>query len=470
MQKKSFGDFVKYIKESRNLSASKLATLTGNKSKTSVLRVMEDKCSHKTMVKFAKLLDSVIPLTEDERDEMNCILGYDNVTLSHSAAMENLKFLYTTEQIPDSRKMKCVAFNSQVPEKDIAFENVFDICHQKKCTIVIENVLSIELVKALHNLIHCECVSHNPEIIHFFCDDDNMESKSIMVMCLFKLATYREYSPFECKKESILPKRILIMSQENESYEMRVVNFTDDNEFYFTDTSVTKEFYNHLVTNVEYRKKTSFRISKKGTSGEHLAEVITEMGHLDKKPSVQIETSVCYMMIPFKTQLRLYEESGWLGLGKSHPLIKKLYKVMEKRMEYIETQEIPRKFVWTEDGVRSFMETGKACDHFKPVGGLTPEERKTVLEGVLNKPWYDVKILKPDYCLNDTEFHVFDEKHLIINDSYHGWWGDFSTIFVNDKRVVRLVSDFYHNELWEKYCYTVEESREIVKKIIQEYK
>lgn len=469
MNNKTFGEFVKYIKQSRNLSASKLAALTGNKSKTSVLRIMENQCSHKTMVRFAKVLDSAVVLTEDERDEINRLLRYDNITQAHSDAMDNLKFLYTKDQIPESDKMRCVSVNSKPPKSTILLENLFDVCHNGKCTIIIENVLSIELVKALHTHIRLKGGESNARILHFFCDDDNIVNKSIMAMCLFKLAPYRNYYPYECERELSMPKRILIMWERENAYEMRFVSFAGDNEFYFTDTPVTKEFYDHMLTIIEYRKKNSNLIIKQGESGEQLAEVMSFMGHMDKKTSVQVEAGACYMLIPFEIQQKLYEDSGWLGLGKDHPTVRKLYKIMKERMDYIENHEISRKFIWTEDGLGEFMKTGRTCDHFKPVRGLNIEECKVVIRKTVAKPGNEIRILKPEYCLNETEFHIFGDKHLVASDSYHGWWEEFSTVVVNDKRVVRLVSDFYHNELWEKYCYDNEKSIEIINNILNQY-
>lgn len=66
--------------QTRNLSAAKLAELTGNKSKTAVLRLLNDKSSLKTIMKFAESLAGVIELTPEESECMRHILTGDSIS------------------------------------------------------------------------------------------------------------------------------------------------------------------------------------------------------------------------------------------------------------------------------------------------------------------------------------------------------------------------------------------------------
>ena len=68
MESNTFGQFLRRVIEKRNLSAAKIAELTGNKSKTSVVRLLNDKSSPKTILKFAETLAEVIDLSEDEKE------------------------------------------------------------------------------------------------------------------------------------------------------------------------------------------------------------------------------------------------------------------------------------------------------------------------------------------------------------------------------------------------------------------
>ena len=74
MEYNTFGDFLREIISSRGLTILKLAELTGNKSKTAIIRLLNDETSQKTVVKFAENLTNVLELTDEEKECMNRIL------------------------------------------------------------------------------------------------------------------------------------------------------------------------------------------------------------------------------------------------------------------------------------------------------------------------------------------------------------------------------------------------------------
>lgn len=74
MEYNTFGDFLRHIMSSREFTILKLAELTGNKSKTAIIRLLNDETSQKTVVKFAENLTNAVELTDEEKECMNRIL------------------------------------------------------------------------------------------------------------------------------------------------------------------------------------------------------------------------------------------------------------------------------------------------------------------------------------------------------------------------------------------------------------
>ena len=101
------------------------------------------------------------------------------------------------------------------------------------------------------------------------------------------------------------------------------------------------------------------------------------------------------------------------------------------------------------------------------MGGLTVDECKATLKYIFNKEGINLKILKKDYQIYDTEFIVFGDKNIIIYDPIWGWWEGSTMAELSDKRMAGVLTDFYNKVLWEKCCYSENESREIIEKMIR---
>ena len=74
MKYKTFGNFLGNIMKKRNLSALRLAELTGNKSKTTVIRLLNDDCGSRAIMKFAEVLPEALELDEHEIEEKRASL------------------------------------------------------------------------------------------------------------------------------------------------------------------------------------------------------------------------------------------------------------------------------------------------------------------------------------------------------------------------------------------------------------
>lgn len=467
MECRTFGEFLKIVMNKRKLSASKLAVLTGNKSKTTVIRLLNDDCGTRAVMKFAENLPEVLKLTEKEIECMRYVLSLESLLPAEKKVMANLLTLFEKNEPNFSGKV-CTAYNSKKINKKMPLENIFKDCADQNCIIIIESVVSPELASALDNLIHLSTQNgYSPVINHFFKSDECIDIKGMQLMSVMKLSTYLGYNAFECHRNCTPGKNITILIEQDNKFSMRRIKFADDDTFHYTDTAISEILYHHILYEQELLINNSVPLRSKPVDKNNLEPMLTDLQKYDILPSMQINSSVSYMMIPFKIQKHLFEKSNYLGLGKEHPYIQRLYSIMESRANILENYVTERKVIWTIDGLRSFLKNGKAGDHFRPFAALSTDEAAETLTSFIDRKGVHCKILKNDFSVYDTEFIVYENLAVMIYDPIWGWWDNFTTANISDRRMINLAFNFYNNVLWEKCCFTEDESKKIIYEMIE---
>lgn len=470
MKYNTFGEFLRQIIFSRKLTAMKLAQLTGKKSKTTITRLLNDETSKKTIIAFAEDLKNAVELTDEETECMNRILADDTVATVQKNAMENLLLLFKKDTSLPKEKNICTAYNSQEQEKIISFDELFDICMNRESLILIEDVLSSELVFALNKVINETAKEKfSPTIHHFFKSDEGIDAKGKQLLAFMKLSIYLGYNAYEVKHRFALERKIIILTQESENRYMRLIEFYTANKFCYSDTEITETFYNHLMYRLNLFQEHSVPMRSEPMKSEQLLDTLQIMAYYDPMPAIQINSTPQYMFIPFEIQQRVFEDCNYIGFGKDHPYIKPVVDLIKSRAEYIKNTPIQRKMIFTLDGVKSFFKNGKTGDHFSLLGGLTVAECKTTMNYILNKKGLHSKILKEDYVVHDTEFIVFGDKNIIIYDPIWGWWEGSTMAELENKRMAGILTDFYNTVLWEDCCYSENESKKMIEKLMKEF-
>ncbi len=469
MESNTFGQFLRRVIEKRNLSAAKIAELTGNKSKTSVVRLLNDKSSPKTILKFAETLAEVIDLSEDEKECMNHIISENTASPARKTAMDNLLNLFKTNG--GKRKYTeniCMAYNSKPTDKKMSLNDLFNICLERESLIIIEDVVSEELVFALDNIIHETAMrKFSPVINQFFKFDDGIEAKGKQLLSVMKLSTYLSYNAYEVRHRFAMEKKIIILTFYENTIHMRLIEFAGANRFFCSDTEITEIFYKHLCYRQNLLKKHSLSLRSKPMKQEQFFETLKVMESYDAMPALQINSTPPYMFIPFDIQIRLFEDCNYIGFGKDHPFIQPIYNLIKSRAELIKNTPIARKMIFTLDGLKSFLKNGKTGDYFRPFDPLTPDECRRTLKNLINKDGIECKILKDDFSIYDTEFIVFGDRNIIIYDPIWGWWKESTYAELHNKRMAGLLADFYNEVLWKKCCYNKDESRKIMEDMIE---
>lgn len=469
MENQTFGAFLKEILRTRNLSVSKIAELTGNKSKTSVIRLLNDESRDKTIQKFAKSLAESVELTSEEQRQMERILNKEAVPLSLKNASDSLLRLFDRRGSEYSDKFICVAYNAEATDNVISFYDLFRICLEGESVIVIEDVISCDMVFALNKIIHETAKQQiSPVIEHYFKADEGIEAKGKQLTALIKLSTYSEYNAYDIRHRFPIEKKIIIMTQKNKKINMRLIEFSDSNKLFYSDVIISKAFCEHLNCRRKVLKEHSVPLISEPLQRDELLEMLLMLERFDSIPSLQINQTPAYMMIPFDIQCRLFEACNYIGLGKEHPYIQKLYKVLESRADFIKNSGVKRKMILTKDGIERFFSTGKTSDYFRPFERLTADECKRTLEYIRDIESIECKILKDEYTVYDSEFIIYTGNKICIYDPIWGWWENWQMAEITGKRALETITNFYNDILWEKCCFGLEDSARIIDEIAAE--
>lgn len=469
METDTFGSFLKDVIESRYLSVSKFAEMTNNKSKTAVIRLLKDECSRQTILKFAEKLNKTLELTDDEQKRMNSILNKETRSHAEQNAMKCLMSLIDGRE----EKYKKCSCNSYYPENKAdnipSLKDIFSICTENDSTVIIKNYISKELIYILNEMIHKIVKKRYAfSISYFFKTGEGIEEYGKQLFAIMKLSTYLDYNAYECKRGSITDKRIIILTKKDSKINMRMIEFNSSEQFDYIDTEINEIIYNYILNKNQQLIENAATLRSEPLKKDSLLEMFEHLKKYDTMPSFQINSTLSYMAIPFEIQCRLYEQSNYIGLGRHHPYIEKLYTLLESRAKILDESEIPRKMILTVSGLKKFLKNGKTGDHFAPFDRLTSDECKITLNRATEKNGVRYKLLKDDYSIHDTEFVIYGNECVVIYDPIWGWWEGCTIATVTNKRMIKLVTDFYCEELWKKCCYSEDESKKIVKKLIDE--
>ncbi len=463
----TFGEFLNYIIKSRNLNTTKLAEMTGNKSKTTIVRLLNDESSSKAIFKFSEKLREAVDLTDDEIVYMEQALENEPISRVERQAMDNLLTLYGSAERSAEGMNKFILHDDS--EINTSLEEIFSVCLDKDSMIILEDVVNSELIFVINDLIH-KTKDHSLKINHFFRADDGLEAKGKQVLALMSLSTYLNYNAYECDGSSKIGKRVIILTKNNSSYNMRIIEYIDNRKCHYIDTPVTEDFYNYILCRQRLLTREARPLRSEPLKSDQLLGMLEMMQKTDRYPTLHIGSSPCYIFIPFDIQCRLFEACNYIGLGRDNPYIQKLYNILQQRTKFIAECKIPRKMIFTVDGIKSFLQIGKTGDYFAPFERMTPEECVRTLKYFMSVKGVRFKLFKENYTVGNTDVFVCANRSVFIYDTVWGWWEGSTTSRISDKRMIKLVTDFYNGRLWRKCCYSEEKSRKIVESMIRDYK
>jgi len=465
VKERSFSFFLENFMRNHNLNAASVAKKLKLSSPTSVLRILNNKATLNNIKSFSEKLKGAIQLTEEEVLLLERAIMYEQLPDSVVQSRKLLTSLFMKQPPLFEKKIRCTLKNSQTVT-DIAYlwdevREFFNSNPDDEIELYIETVDDTVFTAALYNIIS-EHPGRNINIHHFFDDSDDVETVSRQLYAILKLSCFGGYTPYIINN-GIYPSRRFYAK--NITKDIATLIYIYDEEHY---TSVemslsSNPMCRHIEGEFSLLSEMCVSVKEKFAAAmDDLPAYLEKCRKLDPIVSYELKKTPCFMMIPFDIQEQLYEQVNYMGYGPDHPVIRRLYKILQLREKFMDEGSVDKYYVLSKSGIEAFVATGKTSDYLPFLRALTPNECKRVLMRNISLPNTKVFVLKEDYDVTNVECALFESTAITVFDPSLGYWDNFSEIAVHNKKMLRVIRDFINEELIPNCCYTQEESRNII--------
>lgn len=470
MNERKFSNFLEKLMQSRQLNITSLASKLELKNRNVIMRILNNKATSGTLISFAQQLKEHITLTSEELEALNMSLEHEQIPDSVVAARQTLSYLFRKD-IPETKnELLCVLRNYQsCDEKIYMGDDIISILKNDPdddFEIYIEGINTIPFTHALYSALS-ERRTGKIDVHQFFSDTDDTHESLLQLYAAIKLSAHLPYYPYIMDTAVYSSKSVCIIN--NTKNTVHMLKAFDSTRYTRMDNDVAGTgMGEHFLKLFDILKDSSAPLKESFESPiDNLPGFIEKMMKLDNITSYEIKSSPCFMLIPFDIQQKLYEESNYLGLGFDNPNIQKIYSLLVARdKKFYETKPI-KHFVYSKEGILDFLETGETSDYLSHLRPLTPEERKATILRIINTDNFLPYFFKEDYHVTSVECALFESTYLCIYDPSNRYWNDFCELGIKNKKMLRIMRDFFIEEILKNCCYSPDETREMLRSMIE---
>lgn len=477
----TFGEFLSSLLKSKNVSVTRLAELTGTKSRNSIRRILKDECSISIIEAFTtKLVElDVFNLSASELEQLEQSIEASKAGKDTVAARKILLQLFNACQ--DHSESPPVW--NPIDQISISLREFFSAYkHFARLRLLIFDAVSAEFINELVNLIRTSppaCISIS-QIIYW---GNNRRHNAESLVSIFKLINYDHYDVYSIDTEitfdmhsAVFPNCIVIDKET-----ARGDHYTDlikiDSAGSF---SCVKDMPGHK-TFLFYL----YHFDRQSIKGHILRKTYEKQDPWDTILSIcdltailrantnryLIEHGLHYSMIPFDILLNVLADANCLGLEEDSLTMRRLKQICYERFYdyyYIDTLKVN---FFTKRGLLDFVKNRELAEHFvyhlKP---FTAKEVKTTLEFILQQlqknDFFKMYLLKNDYSIGNLQFSYYENKALWIFDASSGYDDGYFEVFIDSPPILEVYDDFVKNELISNHTWPESETIDFLKHLI----
>lgn len=178
--------------------------------------------------------------------------------------------------------------------------------------------------------------------------------------------------------------------------------------------------------------------------------------------------NVCFELIPPELLKRVMLESTLKGMAPENAQVRELEEIHRARYTNIHGKKKRSSFVFSREGLETFVRTGLATDHIVGMRPFTPAERAEILRDVVRKcrenVYLTVRILKPSVRVRDMTLTVYEDLGVSLMDARTGSdvLRGHSEAFFMLPDFAAVLTDFFRDELFDRHTCTEAESLEMM--------
>lgn len=187
---------------------------------------------------------------------------------------------------------------------------------------------------------------------------------------------------------------------------------------------------------------------------------------------ILIKPDLCVSQIPTEYMMRLIRDSGYLGLSPDAPEIAEFERLHRQRYENFVSGKHGYVFIFSEAGMRRFMETGRLSDHVPMLPAFTSEERREIVAGLLRvaeeKAGMLLRMMRNGAGYSNVVVSLFDDKILYVLDADAANCEISMLCRVIDKTYIHQMRTIIRESLFPMRFYEVEKTLEWLRRLVEE--
>lgn len=456
----TFGECLDSLMRSKKISVTRLAELTGARSRTSIHRILKDESSLSIIKDFKNRLVKL-----DELDWQEAEIGRLEEAIGVSRAGKDTyqarKILLPVFDLEYRGKLEVPRGFDPVDQTNIGLNELFETYKDfASIKILILDIVSVPFVSQLLNL-----ASSSPPgmitISHIMYLGSSRSHNAAAFASAFELFNHQQYSLYTVRTDlnpgssthlssgSVIVKKTdrqgnhftdLIKINADDTF-IYVVNIPGDSLF---------AFYEHLFDQVKTNSPNIRRVYDAGDALDTGVELNTQSMPCNELTRYYIRQNFYIRMLPIDIFRKISAETDYWGRTEDDPAIIRLFELLTFRYNtyYNDTLKLN---LFTKRGLLDFVKNGVFTDHFCYIRPFNKEEIKAILEFVLDKlehdDYFKILLLKDNYALGNLEFTYMENHSLWVYDSYSGYNDDYYEYYFDSPEMLEICDDFIKNEL-----------------------
>lgn len=446
------------------LPSSRLAELLKIKSRTTIKRILHDETSIKALEAFAQKIEfnENIKFTSIELKRLKNALNVNRSGKDHLIARQHLLEIFDLSET-------CV--ESEFPNNTISIFPINEFLI--KADILIFGRIPISVVEDLLGFI-----ANQKEvkftIRHIISFNDRTDENAATFKSIFKLLNFDFYIPYYYAGTKSYQNVIILKKEDGNGTQTTDITLFFGSEAVSLHDQPSDELfslYEDLFLKISYSSKPVKRVFNKTNPTNGLITLCQWfLGMENSSSEYMLKQNMCFQMVPFDILYKIFEETGYFGLGYASSIVQELIVNFRNRCtNYFQTKKTRHHF-FTKRGLSDFIDTGFLSDHYLYFRPFNLSERKAILQHFLNQietnKHIKLNLLKNDYAIKNFEIAFFEDKCIYLLESSSGYGIDYFGVLIEAEAVNEMFEDFIKNEILENHVYSESESLDYLKYLI----
>ena len=472
-------EFIMWLCTVRQITLTELTGLLGYKSKTSLVRIQNGLVRPSTLEDFAKRVMTVMKPSEEETKELNrAVERAVRGTEKQAERLEMWNFVtgrYDRENDKDQARFAAV---SAIDGKRSDFCGLY--ADAVSLDIEMINCAFAPVMDAVKELIRCAPERKARQLLMMYPGQGSRTIRMInAVMPVFYLTNYDAYYIEENEENDHLYGNVITVSGKREA---------NGKEAAFCDLFLIKsegeavcyplDAGNGLQTSVfaalQGRMKPLKQTYFSCRNFDNYIQYCADYAALEHDCSIwKIKPDIGLDYIPNDIQAAAMKDSALADAPEFENVMRILWDIQGGRYDNYRTKKQVARTVMKYSAMLSFAKTGRHSDHFWGMRAFTPEERRRILSTLLevteNNGNYIPNFLRDDSTLRDIEIAYYEGKGFLIlrSDTNYDLQAGHCELMLHCEPMEKEYKEFFVNELVPKYCYTKQETAQMIRKLIK---